>query len=164
MEKFYTALERFARMQLAIAALAIFAILVAISLDVILRSTIRAPLTGTMEVVSFYCMIPVVFLPIMLLEIRGEHIETDLFFRFFPVLAKKLSIIVSGLLSIGIYCLLAFITYEQAISSTSSGEVSMGVNMMPIWPVRWILPFVFASSAIAALVLSIRNLTSSRNV
>ncbi len=151
-------LDRFARLQLALAAFAVLAILLAISLDVVLRTTLSAPLTGTMEVVSFYCMIPVVFLPIMILEVRGEHIDTDLFYRFFPVAAKRLSVIVSGLLSIGIYGLLAYITYEQALSSTSRGEVAMGVNLMPIWPVRWILPLAFASSTIAALALTIRNL------
>lgn len=151
-------LDRFARLQLAIAAFAVLAILLAISLDVVLRTTLSAPLTGTMEVVSFYCMIPVVFLPIMILEVRGEHIDTDLFYRFFPVAAKRLSVIVSGLLSVGIYGLLTYITFEQAVSSTGRGEVAMGVNLMPVWPVRWILPLAFASSTLAACALTIRNL------
>ena len=151
--------DQIARGQLALAAIAICSILFAISLDVILRTTLRAPLTGTMEVVSFYCMVPVVFLPIMLLELRGEHIETDLFYRLFPLSFKRVSIIISGTLSIGIYGLLTFITFEQALSSTSRGEVSMGVNLMPIWPVRWILPIAFSTSALGALLLLIRNLS-----
>lgn len=154
----FDVLDRFARLQLAIAALAVLAILLAISLDVVLRTTLSAPLTGTMEVVSFYFMIPVVFLPIMILEVRGEHIDTDLFYRFFPVAAKRLSVIVSGLLSVGIYGLLTYITFEQAISSTERGEVAMGVNLMPVWPVRWILPLAFATSALAAFALTIRNI------
>lgn len=159
MNSIYAFTDRVARGQLTLAALAICAILLAISLDVALRTLFQAPLTGTMEVVSFYCMIPVVFLPVMLLELRGEHIETDLFYRLFPDALKRLSIVISALLSIGIYGLLTYITIEQAISSTSRGEVSMGVNLMPIWPVRWILPFAFATSALGALLLSIRNLT-----
>lgn len=151
-------LDRFARLQLAIAGFAVMAILLAISLDVVLRTVLSAPLTGTMEVVSFYCMIPVVFLPIMILEVRGEHIDTDLFYRFFPVTAKRLSVIISGLLSVGIYGLLTYITFEQAVSSTGRGEVAMGVNLMPVWPVRWILPLAFASSAAAAFVLTIRKI------
>lgn len=154
----FETLDRFARLQLALAACAVLAILLAISLDVVLRTALSAPLTGTMELVSYYCMIPLVFLPIMVLEVRGEHIDTDLFYRFFPVFAKRLSVIISGLLSMGIYGLLTYITYEQAISSTGRGEVSAGVNLMPIWPVRWILPLAFASSTLAALGLTIRNL------
>ncbi len=152
-------MDKLARAQLSVAAIAIFAILIAISLDVALRTAFRAPLTGTMEVVSFYCMIPVVFLPIMMLELRDDHIDTDLFFRFFPVALKRLSIVISGLLSIGIYGLLTYITFDQALSSTMRGEVSMGVNLMPIWPVRWVLPFAFATSALGALLLSLRHLT-----
>lgn len=158
----FDALDRFARLQLAIAAFSVLAILLAISLDVVLRTTLSAPLTGTMEVVSFYFMIPVVFLPIMMLEVRGEHIDTDLFYRFFPVAAKRLSVIVSGLLSVGIYGLLTYITFEQAVSSTARGEVAMGVNLMPVWPVRWILPLAFASSTAVAFALTIRNLKDAK--
>ena len=60
--------DRIPRVQLALAAIAICSILFAISLDVILQTT----LTRTMEVVSFYCMVPVAFLPVVLLELRGE--------------------------------------------------------------------------------------------
>ncbi len=163
MSTLYELVDRLARAQLTLAALAICAILVAISLDVTLRTIFRAPLTGTMEVVSFYCMIPVVFLPIMMLELRGQHIDTDLFYNLFPVSLKRLSIVISGMLSIGIYGMLTYFTFEQALSSTLRREVSMGVNLMPIWPVRWVLPFAFATSALGALLLCFRALKQRAN-
>lgn len=145
-----------ARAQLQIAGLAVLAILLNISLDVIMRALFNAPFSATTELVSYYYMIPVVFLPIMMLELTRSHIDTDLFYRMFPNWLKKLSRVVSGVISIGIYGLLAQYTLQQALSSTARGEVAMGVNMLPIWPVRWFLPVVFTLAAVTALLTTIQ--------
>ena len=34
----------------------------------------------------------------------------------------------------------------------------MGVNLLPIWPVRWVLPAVFATATAAAILLSIQRI------
>ncbi len=154
--------ERLARLQLHIASFAVLAILLNISLDVAMRAFFNASFSVTTELVSYYYMIPVVFLPIMTLELQGGHIDTDLFYRFFPQPAKVLSRIVSGVISIGIYGLLAYFTFKQAVSSTKSGEVAMGVNLLPIWPVRWVLPVVFVLAAAAAFLKMLHFLVKGR--
>lgn len=147
-----------ARLQLTLAAAAVLALLLTVSLDVILRATANAPFSATIEVVSFYYMIPLVFLPIMTLELTRGHIDTDLFYLLFPRRLKQVAIAVSGLLTVGVYGLLAWVTFKQAIASTGRGEVSMGVNLLPIWPVRWVLPVVFASATIAAILVSLERI------
>lgn len=149
-----------ARLQLAIAALAVFAILLTVSVDVLLRASVNAPIGATIEIVSFYYMIPLVFFPIMTLELTGGHIDTDLFYRLFPRRLKQISIIVSVLLTTVIYLVLAYFTFKQAVISTNNGEVSMGISHLPIWPVRWVLPFVFATSAVAAFLLCVKRFGS----
>jgi TRAP-type C4-dicarboxylate transport system permease small subunit len=144
-----------ARLQLTVAAIAVLAILLTISVDVFLRAAFNAPFSSTIEIVSFYYMIPLVFFPIMTLELSGGHIDTDLFYRLFPRRMQQLSIAVSGMLTIGVYGLLTTVTFKQAIASTKSGEVAMGVNLLPIWPIRWVLPVVFASATLAAALLTI---------
>lgn len=71
---------------------------------------------------------------------------------------KQFSYAIAGILTIGIYSLLTYVTLKQAISSTQAREVSMGVSLLPIWPARWVLPVVFSSSAVAALILSIKHI------
>ncbi|MDA4847249.1 TRAP transporter small permease [Hoeflea poritis] len=149
--------EFLARLQLALAALAVLAILLTVSVDVLLRASVNAPIGATIEIVSFYYMIPLVFFPIMTLELKGGHIDTDLFYRLFPRRMKQLSIVVSVLLTALIYLVLAYFTFKQAVVSTDNGEVSMGISHLPIWPVRWVLPFVFATSAVAAFLLCVKR-------
>lgn len=147
-----------ARLQLIIAATAVLAILLTISLDVGLRAVLNAPLSATIEVVSFYYMVPLVFFPVMTLELTGSHIDTDIFFHRFSPLVRRASVAVSGILTIGLYGLLGIVTLNQAIASARNGEVSMGVNLLPIWPVRWVLPIVFVSAMLAAVLLTARRL------
>jgi TRAP-type C4-dicarboxylate transport system permease small subunit len=154
----YRTVGRVANFQLTLAAIGVLAILLTISLDVFLRAAFNAPFSATIEIVSYYYMIPVVFFPMMYLEHTGTHIDTDLFYGLFPTGLQKFSDLVSGLITIGIYGLIGFVTFKQAITSTQSGEVAMGVNLLPIWPVRWILPIVFISAAFAATLLTIHRI------
>ncbi len=152
------AVGRVANFQLILAAIGVLAILLTISFDVFLRAAFNSPFSATIEIVSFYYMIPVVFFPMMYLEHTGTHIDTDLFYRFFPIGLQKLSDLTSGLITIGIYCVIAYLSFKQAITSTQSGEVAMGVNLLPIWPVRWVLPLVFCSAAFAATLLTVNRI------
>ena len=154
-----TLAERLAALQLAVAALAVFAILGSISVDVFLRTAFNAPFSSTIEIVSFYYMIPLAFLPIATLEITDGHIRTDLFYRLFPSRGRIGADILSGILTASIYALLGWITFQQAVVSTRSGELAMGVALLPIWPVRWVLPFAFATSAAIAFLLIMQHLT-----
>ncbi len=152
------AVGRIANFQLILAAIGVLAILLTISLDVFLRAVFNSPFSATIEIVSFYYMIPVVFFPMMYLEHTGTHIDTDLFYRLFPTDLQKLSDLVSGVITISIYGVITYLSFKQAITSTHSGEVAMGVNLLPIWPVRWVLPLVFASATLASTLLTIHRI------
>lgn len=149
---------KLANLQADLAGLAVLAILLTISLDVSMRAVFNAPFSATTEIVSFYYMVPLVFLPIMHLELSNGHIDTDLFYRHFSLPMRKAARLLNGVLSVGIYGLLAWFTLEQALQSTSRGEVAMGVNLLPIWPVRWVLPVVFALATITAFLVLVRRL------
>jgi TRAP-type C4-dicarboxylate transport system permease small subunit len=151
--------QSLASFQANLAGLAVLGILLTISVDVLMRAIFRAPFSATTEIVSYYWMVPAVFLPMMFLEISNGHIETDLFYRHFSVRMKKLARLVSGLLSIGIYGMLAWFTLEQALRATARGEVAMGVNLLPIWPVRWVMPVVFALAAVTALLVLVKRIS-----
>ena len=144
-------LETIASYQLTLAAIGVLGVLVAICVDVFCRAVFNAPISATLDIVSFWCMIPVAFFPMMFLETNREHIQTDLFYRMFPSGVRYIADIASNVLAIAIYAILAWLTYQQAVKSTEVHEVSMGVNLLPIWPVRWILPVAFSMAAIASL-------------
>ena len=147
--------DRAASALVFLAALAVLAIFLTITVDVGMRALFNAPFSNTIELVSFYYMVPLTFLPIMMLEMRREHIDMDLFYRLFPRSLKWVARAISGAITIGIYGLLAWFTFEQALKSTASGELSMGVNLLPIWPVRWVLPVVFVLATLAAILMTL---------
>jgi TRAP-type C4-dicarboxylate transport system permease small subunit len=93
----------------------------------------------------------------MFLEISKGHIETDLFYQHFPTAMKRIARLIAGVLTIGIYGLLAWFTLEQALRATAQGEVAMGVNLLPIWPVRWVMPVVFALATATALLVLVKR-------
>ena len=158
----FSKLSGLAWIQLALAAIAVAMILLNISLDVVLRVLFNAPLDSTIEIVSYYYMIPIAFLPIMTLELKNQHVATDLFYRNFSNRLKRVSVLVAGLLTVLLYGALTYFTFEQAVNSTMRGEVSMGSNYLPIWPVRWVLPFVFLTSGIAAVAQVIQQLGTEK--
>lgn len=149
-------LDKLATFQLMLAAFAVLGILLAIFIDVCSRAIFNAPIGMTLDIVSYWCMIPVTFFPLMYLEIRREHIETDLFYSRFSPRLRHLSDLISGILATAIYVGIAWLTFQQAITATQSQEVSMGVNLIPIWPARWILPLAFGSAAFASILVTVR--------
>ena len=159
MLRFRTLAERLAALQLAVAGLAVLAILGTICVDVFLRAAFNESFSSTIEIVSFYYMVPLAFLPIATLEFMDGHIRTDLFHRLFPVSARTAADVLSAIMTTGIYGLLSWITFKQAIVSTRSSELAMGVALLPIWPVRWVLPFAFATSAAIAFLIIVLHLT-----
>lgn len=149
--------EALASLQANLAGLAVLGILLTISIDVLMRAIFKAPFSATTEIVSYYWMVPAVFLPMMFLEISKGHIETDLFYQHFSLGMKKVARLIAGVLTIGIYGLLTWFTLEQALRATARGEVAMGVNLLPIWPVRWIMPVVFALTTATALLILVKR-------
>lgn len=160
---FYTILDRLAVLQLAMAGLAVLGILVTITVDIAMRALFNSAFSSTIEIVSYYYMAPIAILPIATLELKDRHIRTDLFYRLFPQTGRAVSDIIAGCLTVGIYSLLAWVSWKQALTSTTAGELAMGIAMLPIWPVRWIVPFAFAVSAVIALFLMIHPLIMRRH-
>lgn len=143
--------------QVDLAAIAAALILLQVSLDLILRYVFAAPIQLSTEIVAYYYLVPLIFLPLMLVELEDHHITTDLFFARFPARAQALLLDLGSVLSILLYLLLAWFSLKAAISATHKGEVVMGAQLLPIWPMRWLLPFAFVMAAFGALIALARR-------
>lgn len=142
------------RMSLGLAtigAVALIFMMLHIVLDVFMKYAFRAPVQGTLEIVSHYYMIIVVFLPLALVEWRRESIVVDVFFNMFPRGLKLVSVIFSLIISVAIFAALAYRSTLDALHAQSIGELAMGSAMIVIWPSRWALPIGFASSSLVCL-------------
>lgn len=111
-----------------------------VTADVFMKYFFNAPIEATIETVTYYYMIGVVFLPLAAVELRNEHIFVDLFVkRFSPriQLAFYVFACLCGMLYFGI---LTWQTLRDAIRATAGRETVMANFLFYVWPSRWVLP------------------------
>ena len=78
METVIARLGRVSRIITYIATALAALMMVHVTLDVILSQFIAEPLPGTVDYVSYYYMVGLVFLPLPFVEYTNEHIKVDL--------------------------------------------------------------------------------------
>ncbi len=114
--------------------------MVHVTIDVILSQFIAEPLPGTVDYVSYYYMVALVFLPISFVEFTNEHIQVDLIHDLVSPGVKTALDMLALTLSLVFYGLLTWQTWADAIEKYGVGERSMGMVAVTIWPARFFLP------------------------
>ncbi len=110
-------------------------------LDVAAKFLLNLPLPGTIEIVSAYYMVGVLFLPLGYVARENEHIYVELFTqKLSPRNLRRLEAaigLVGGLSMAGV----AWLTGLEAAARTASGERwETAASLIQVWPSRWILP------------------------
>ena len=144
-----------------IAAGATLILMVHIIVDVAMRYLANAPLPGTIEVVSYWGMVLIIFPAVALTQRRREHIDVSLMIELMPDLHRKLSEIAARLVSIVLVLLLAWYGWFYALDQMERGEVAMGTVTVLIWPARFAIPLgmlLLALQLTEDLIASIRSL------
>lgn len=134
-----------------LASVALASMMLHVTLDVFLRYAFNRPLADTVEVVSFYYMIAVVFLPLAFVERNSEHIEVELFTQKLPLKIRNGLFIAARLFAVGFFGILTYITYIDAVGYMAIRETPMGSDLR-IWPTRFLLPLSFAILMITMLL------------
>ena len=136
-----------------LAFLAGFLMMVHVSVDVIARSVFNRPIEGTSEIVTYYYMVMVAFLPWMWLAKTDGHIKVDLFVQMLP---ERAAFWLDVVVKLGLVAYLRLFTWQtalQAIRQTGRGEVQQaGTLYIPVWPTRWLLPIAGGLMALWVLL------------
>lgn len=122
-----------------------------ICVDVVLKYCCGWPVKDTIEIVSYYYMIGVAFLPLAATELRGQHIHVDLFVDLLPRRARTWIFVGASIVSAGFVFVLAWQSGVDALESARVSEVPMGTELI-IWPSRAILPVSFALLGLVLLL------------
>ena len=142
--------------------LAAFIMMVWLFAEIILRLVIRQPIPGTIEIVSHYFMVAIVFLPLAYAQKRHEHIWVVLFSLRFPWrvnLALDTLWYVVGLLYV---FSIAWFSWQAATQAMAIGEYQPGIVNVAIWPARFLVPLGTFAFALQYLADIIRNLRAFR--
>jgi TRAP-type C4-dicarboxylate transport system permease small subunit len=111
-----------------------------ITADVLCRYLFSISLHGTIEIVSTYYIVAVVFLPLALVERLNAHIVVELLSQHLPRRASELLIAGVGLISAAYFGAFTWQTWGDAVQKFRVGEVILGTVPVTVWPTRFYLP------------------------
>lgn len=121
-----------------------------IAAEVVARYVFNAPLHGTVEIVSAYYMVAVVFLPLAMIERSNGHIVVELVSQHLPRRAHSILIGIVALISAAYFTAFAWQTWGDALKKYAVGEEALGTVSITVWPTRFYLPI---GCGLIALVL-----------
>jgi TRAP-type C4-dicarboxylate transport system permease small subunit len=123
-----------------VAGCAVILMMLHINLDVAMRYIFSAPFANTIEIVSSYYIVAIVFLPIALVERLNANIVVEIVAQHLPKRGAELLVAVVAIVSAAYFGALAWTTGLDAIGKYQVGEIALGNSQITIWPTRFYLP------------------------
>jgi len=143
--------------------LAMFAMMVQVGLDVTLKYLFNQPVRYTLEMVSSYYMVALVFLPLGLVTRDGGHVIVELFTAGFKTTTIALIDAIGGILALAYVTTMSYRSFEVAMKKTAIRESWEAATLdLQVWPARWFLPIGCALMGLYLIVLIWRNLVIYR--
>lgn len=126
---------------MVIGVIAVVAMMLHITLDVVLRTTFNISVPATERIVTRYYMVALSLLPLGWVEWSKNMIAVEAFTQLYGKLGFLILSVSSSLLSTVIYYLLATATWVQAVEQYNLGSYIMSLNLViPIWPAYFFVP------------------------
>jgi TRAP-type C4-dicarboxylate transport system permease small subunit len=129
---------------MSVGGIALSTMMVHVVADVVGRTFLGKPIDGTLEIVSGYYMVAVVFLPLAYVTRYNEHIYVELFTR--RLRGGRIALLDAAveLLAFLFVSFLAWQSTVEAVTRTADGETwETAEGLIAMWPSRWLLPISF---------------------
>ena len=154
MSKINRLADRLSQMLAFVGAIGVVAMMIHVCVDIIARLITGASLPATVEIVSYYYMVLVAFLPLAWVERNNGMISVELIdFMLTPILMRISDAAVAALGAV-IYAVMAYATYITAVSNYEIGTFVVALQHKIItWPGYFLPP---AGFALAAIIMVIR--------
>ncbi|MGR3781167.1 MAG: TRAP transporter small permease subunit [Albimonas sp.] len=142
---------------MALAAVALILMMLMVTLDVAGKYLFTAPVPVTLEMVSNYYMVAVVFLPLAAVELSGGHIHVELIHARLPRVGRRILDIAAHALACLFFGMLAVYGWEVAVKKFEVGEFLMGQYSLIIWPSRFLVPLGCGLIAVLLVLKTVRS-------
>lgn len=148
--------DRLSRTLAFVGAVGVILMMIHVCADIIARAITGASLPATVEIVSYYYMVLVAFLPLAWVERKGGMISVELIeFMMSPRMMKISDAVVAALGTV-IYAVMAYATWITAVKNYLTGTFVVALQVKIItWP-GYFLPSI--GFALAAVILAVRFL------
>jgi TRAP-type C4-dicarboxylate transport system permease small subunit len=124
-----------------IAAVFMFAIMIIVFSDVIKRYAFNKPFSWAYDLISLYLMAGVFFLVLSEAYTERAHVSVDILQQKFSRAMIRLSEIVTCIVGITVFALIAWLGFLRAVDSFRSSDVMAGAIPWPMWPSIGMVPF-----------------------
>jgi TRAP-type C4-dicarboxylate transport system permease small subunit len=124
-----------------IAAVLMFAIMIIVFGDVIMRYAFNKPFSWAYDLISLYLMAGVFFLVLSEAYTDRAHVSVDILQQKFSPAMIRLSEIVTCIVGITVFALIAWLGLLRTVDSFVSSDVMAGAIPWPMWPSVGLVPF-----------------------
>lgn len=159
MRGFERAVRKLGEGMAVVGGIAMVVMMLHIVADVATKFLFNDPIDGTTEVVAAYYMVAVVFLPVACVTFAEGHLIVELFTSWMT--GRRLSLLngFAGLVTLAYLLFLVTYTGAEAVRRTLEGEAwETSVDLVAVWPSRWLLPIGLAAMLLYVLIETIGNL------
>jgi TRAP-type C4-dicarboxylate transport system permease small subunit len=136
--KVLTTIEKIAS---TVAAVFMFAIMIVVFGDVIMRYAFNKPFSWAYDLISLYLMAGIFFLVLSEAYTDRAHVSVDILQQKFSPAMIRLSEIVTCVVGITVFALIAYLGLLRAVDSFRSSDVMAGAIPWPMWPSIGMVPF-----------------------
>ena len=124
-----------------IAAAFMFAIMIIVFSDVIMRYAFNKPFSWAYDLISIYLMAGIFFLVLSEAYASHAHVSVDILQQKFSPAMIRVSEIATCIVGIGVFSLIAYLGFLRAVDSFKSADVMAGAIPWPMWPSIGLVPF-----------------------
>ena len=124
----------------SIAAMFMFAIMIIVFGDVLMRYVFNRPFSWAYDLISLYLMAGIFFLILSEAYASHAHVSVDILQQKFSPPMIRLSEIATCLVGIVVFSLIAYLGFLRAVDSFQSADVMAGAIPWPMWPSIGLVP------------------------
>lgn len=154
------ALTAIERVTSTIAAVFMFAIMIIVFSDVVMRYVFNRPFSWAYDLISLYIMAGVFFLSLSGTYAVNGHISVDILLPRFSAIIQRLCIIISNLVGLAIFIPITWLGYQRALDNFISGDVLAGAIPWPTWASAALVPIGAGILALRLAVHLVANIAS----
>jgi TRAP-type C4-dicarboxylate transport system permease small subunit len=136
--KFVALIERIAT---AIAAACMFAIMIVVFSDVVMRYMFNRPFSWAYDLISLYLMAGVFFLVLSHAYAAQAHVSVDILQQNLPKPLVRVTEIVTCIVGMIVFAVIAWLGFWRAYESFINNDVVAGAIPWPMWPAIALVPF-----------------------
>jgi len=153
-------LTRLSKLFIAISAMFLTLMALIGTADVFALNIFGIPIPAATEFIS--AMLPIAIMMAMsYTQITRSHIRVDLFNKFFPAGMEKIVEVLSLLVGIVVFLLMAWGAWRLSLHSISINERAVAAIRFPIWPIKIIFSLGISISLLQMLFELLQKLQTS---